>query len=1159
MNYFYRISIFICFFVVLNLNSFSEFHSNAGMKNVSANLKEYSVYIPGKVNPDGTTKAANIFSIKKLAPEYYLPNVIHLKTKTTMPNDKGGSVFFSAVLRESLSRYNIVRSRSLLPSNSYSNLLANDEFGLERIFEIQYSDAMDPYDVCAELMDNPEIEYVCPVFKRYTCDYTPNDPSLKSQWAITNMNMKKAWELSKGDKNVKIAIVDCGTDWKHEDLIGNIYENPGEIGLDKDGNDKRTNKIDDDGNGKIDDVNGWDLIGNITYNDVAMGNYREDNDATNIGNGYHGTHVAGCASATTNNSKGIAGIGFNCSIIPIKCSIDNDQQAILRAYDGIAYAANLGADIINCSWGGSGYSPVEQDIINAAVKKGSLVVVAAANDYKQNIDEEPKYPASYNNVLCVGATASNDQASAFSNIGWLVTVYSPGSGIYATMPGNKYQNLDGTSMATPITSGLAGLIKSIHKNWEPKQILHQIRSTSDNVITKDATQRPYYYGRTNANNALDYNDNNSRNIPGVEISEVNFTSGDAITSFDSTKITLKIKNYLGVASDLKVKIKPQGNALSVSKSLIPVGELKTLEETGFDLTVQLTNLNPWFVGYVNLQVTFESGTYTDYQLLKIPVKLASNNSYNAFYTFKDGYEPSEWAQAVAVTENIVWAAGTGGAAFQWKGGALRINGSAPQTGAIAPNGEGSYCVHAFDLNRAYFGTGSSNRKTSSVIRTYDGGSNWETKNLSAITGFINAVYFFNDMNGIILGDPMNGKFGIATSADSGNTWEAIANAPVPLTNENGRAGSAFWLKTYGWFGTTKGRIFRTVDMGYSWKSATITKAAIVYQILFKDVNNGIAIYAESTDRYAPRIVASTNDGGVSWTANKFNFGASQLNPVYIYSCDETNLIILLCSSGQVYGTTDNGTTWTSVLSAFHGNIQIGAGVFFGKNKIRLWDFGDKIGYLEFGIIPKIVDKQLEITTGTSVAYDSVDVGLSKSKNVSIRSTGNYDVKTVYTIIPGNGTVADDFKIIGVTEETLPPDKTSIIRVKFNPTTSGDKEATLKITSDAKQSLLNVSLKGIGVSPTSIENDDYILSQLEFNIFPNPSEGNTEFTFNLLRSENVEISIQDLLGRKVNDVFKGFLLLGFNSIEHDLSNIPSGMYIVNLKVGLNNYRKKFLVR
>ncbi|MGA2298900.1 MAG: S8 family serine peptidase, partial [FCB group bacterium] len=394
----------------------------------------YQIVQRGEKLSDGTYKPSKVYKMEKLAPEHYLPNAFYIKTKKslTIASDKKSVSSFS--LQTVLQDINVTSIKAPFADNSKVNKLqATDKIGVDRIYEIYYKSDSDPYEVCKGLMANSEIEYAVPIFIRYPCDVIPNDPRLSNQWAVVRMLMPQAWAISEGDTNVVIAIVDSGTDWTHDDLNANIWTNPGETGKDAKGNDKRTNGIDDDGDGKVDDWHGWDFVGNRDYNQLNSGDYVEDNNPTNL-TLIHGTHVSGCASAVTNNGIGIAGIGFKCKLLPVKCASDMYSWAgIYRGFDGIKYAADMGAAIINCSWGGAGSSPAEQDIINYAVSKGSLVVVAAGNNYGQNIDDGGFYPAGYDNVLCVGATNSNDQVADFSNIGSRVTVYSPGQDIDATI------------------------------------------------------------------------------------------------------------------------------------------------------------------------------------------------------------------------------------------------------------------------------------------------------------------------------------------------------------------------------------------------------------------------------------------------------------------------------------------------------------------------------------------------------------------------------------------------------------------------------------------------------------------------------------------------------------------------------------------------------
>ena len=194
-----------------------------------------------------------------------------------------------------------------------------------------------------------------------------NDPAIAQAWGIKKTSAPKAWAISKGSKDVIVAIIDTGADIHHEDLKNNIWRNPGETGLDSRGRDKATNGIDDDGNGFIDDVNGWNFVSNT-------------NDLTD--NHGHGTHIAGIIGAEADNGKGISGISPHVSMMILKYfdpkvpNTDNLKNTI-RA---MQYATQMGAMIINYSGGGTDYSKEEYEAVKAAEKKGILFVAAAGNE-----------------------------------------------------------------------------------------------------------------------------------------------------------------------------------------------------------------------------------------------------------------------------------------------------------------------------------------------------------------------------------------------------------------------------------------------------------------------------------------------------------------------------------------------------------------------------------------------------------------------------------------------------------------------------------------------------------------------------------------------------------------------------------------------------------
>lgn len=366
---------------------------------------------------------------------------------------------------------------------------------LENPFILDHPDLINTYvlkcreEIPTELLNllnkHEDIRYAERV-PHYEIFYTPNDPSFNQQWHLQTIQAENAWNLGQGNSNVVVAIIDDAVLLNHQDLAPSIWVNPGEIA---------GNNIDDDGNGYIDDINGWDAADN-------------DNDpnppaATVSNNAFaHGTHVAGITGAATDNSIGIASIGFDLKLMAVKTKTDASTGGSLQApYQGVQYAIATGPDVMNMSWGGGAFSQTYQALFDQAFAQGIVSVAAAGNSNTS----APMYPASYNNVISVGATAQGDSKASFSNFGPTIDVMAPGAGIYSTLPGSvsSYGNNSGTSMASPLVAGLAGLMIAYDPTLTPTDLELCLKSSCDNI---DA-QNPGYIGdigsgRVNAFEAL---------------------------------------------------------------------------------------------------------------------------------------------------------------------------------------------------------------------------------------------------------------------------------------------------------------------------------------------------------------------------------------------------------------------------------------------------------------------------------------------------------------------------------------------------------------------------------------------------------------------------------------------------------------------------------
>jgi subtilisin family serine protease len=289
---------------------------------------------------------------------------------------------------------------------------------------------------------------------------TPDDPYYQShsQWGLNKIQMPSAWEKTTGNANVVVGVIDTGVDTRHPDfmhldLTTNIWTNLGEI---------PGNGIDDDGNGYVDDVRGWDFTGTVQVNG--------DNDPMDKTG--HGTHVAGIIAAVGNNSRGIAGIGWNLRIIPLKVMADNSSEMLLDdIIEAIDYAIAQHVRIVNCSFGGKGdFSQPEYNAFNRLRLAGILAVCAAGNGNIDNdTDASRMYPASYNldNIISVAASNQTDGLANSNHGKTSVDLMAPGENIYSTwlcrqIEGcNSYDYDSGTSMAAPHVSGVAGLILSL--------------------------------------------------------------------------------------------------------------------------------------------------------------------------------------------------------------------------------------------------------------------------------------------------------------------------------------------------------------------------------------------------------------------------------------------------------------------------------------------------------------------------------------------------------------------------------------------------------------------------------------------------------------------------------------------------------------------------
>lgn len=450
---------------------------------------------------------------------------------------------------------------------------------LENIYllKIQGGDS-DMSGMIEDYKESPAVEYAEPNYIARV-NVVPNDTKYSQQWAHQNTQAESGWDITVGGSNVIIAIIDSGVDYNHEDLKDNIWK-------DADGNPGK-DFVEVDTSQALPEGYAWISAEDYTGVDYAPSDY--------LG---HGTHVAGIAAAKGNNSLGVAGVCYDCKIMPLRAGFAIEYKgATYSGLEGddianaITYAADNGADVINMSFGGS-YSETEKEAIDYAYSKGVILVAAAGNGNSEDTDKNNKdvqsYPAALDNVIAVAATDKDDTLASYSNYGDWVDVSAPGgdgdNGIISTVStsalwgdssGYAGSSWQGTSMASPYVAGLAGLIINQYSEYTQSEIKAKIASSSDSI---DSLNSGYSgklgSGRVNVYNSLLADKNPSFELASVEMAESS-GDGDGIVEYgEEASLTVEIKNAGGDAYSVSASLSSDSQDVDISVSSYEYGTVK---------------------------------------------------------------------------------------------------------------------------------------------------------------------------------------------------------------------------------------------------------------------------------------------------------------------------------------------------------------------------------------------------------------------------------------------------------------------------------------------------------------------------------------------------------------------------------------------------------
>jgi subtilisin family serine protease len=440
-----------------------------------------------------------------------------------------------------------------------------DGADLAQIYNIYFPESFSVKEIAMDLAKLPGIEWAEPWWIQREFPY-PNDTNRDDQYGLDLCDADEAYEISTGNKETPVAIVDSGVDMNHPDLAANIWVNPGE---DLNGNgvidNDEINNRDDDENGKRDDFYGWDFMDG------------GDNDPDDTHG--HGTHCAGIASAVTDNNRGVASVGHSCGIMSVRTG---DGGLIYYGYQGIEYAARTGAKVISCSWGGYQSGNAEMNVINYAVEHDAMVICAAGNENTSAIS----YPAGYENAIAVAATDQNDRRANFSNYGDWVDIAAPGVSIASTYPGNRYVYMDGTSMACPFAASVAVLIRACYPDYTVAEATALLLDGADDINVNNIGS-----GRINAYESLALGDRPMLAVEDMEIENDDNDNG-RIEPGESANIIVAIENSVRgtETEELWVTLSTEDNSISIDNNILEFpnlepGENYSNEDDPFVVTI----------------------------------------------------------------------------------------------------------------------------------------------------------------------------------------------------------------------------------------------------------------------------------------------------------------------------------------------------------------------------------------------------------------------------------------------------------------------------------------------------------------------------------------------------------------------------------------------
>ena len=801
----------------------------------------------------------------------------------------------------------IFRNHTIIDFERPSYFSSVDE--LKKIYRIKINEDNDIDFLIDELTALDFIDFAErePIYK---IDFQPNDyyyngsGSNNLNWYHDLINSEGAWDISLGSENILIAIVDNAIDVGHLDL--NV-------------------------------VKAYDVANNDGDPNPPFNN--------NQNSGWsHGTHVAGLAAALTNNEIGIASLGGNARIIAVKASYDNteDGESIQATYDGVIWACENGANVVNMSLGSYFYSSSIESIFNGY---SDVVFLGAAGNDNTN---DRMYPAAYNNVIGVGSVNSNGIKSSFSNYNdindadpW-VDISAPGgfsfNGLLSTVASennDSYGFKGGTSMASPVASGLVGLMLAINPGLSRDEILNCLQSTG---VSAGAVLGP----RIDAYSAMLCAQPEDDVIAAfLASSPTNIYQGDSV-----------FFNNFSIAADNAIYMwEFEGGSPSTSNIFNP-GQVIYDDQGIFDVTLTVLS-GP------NIR------TLTREDYIKV-----NETPIGGWAVQNTGFaNQSRGVKNISiVNENTVWITaydGSGNGDNIQEFSRTNDNGQNWSPGLIdVGNSElGISMIHAISYETAWVvAYPFNNLSYGGIYKTTDGGLTWNRQNTasySAPGAFPNVVYFWDENIGFAQGDPVDGEYELYTTIDGGENWTEVDgnNIPNPLDGEYGYVRQIEVYEDNIWYTTNKGRIYHSIDKGFNWVvyNTNVTDFAGI-RVSFANENDGV--YIDQTG-----AVYRSFNGGASWEQ------IDTQGPIFtsdLSYAPNSNTIFTTGASAGSSGSSvsfDGGYVWTGIdVGTQHTEVEFidentgwSGGFNFSANQggIYVWD-PVELSNLEFNVTESII-------------------------------------------------------------------------------------------------------------------------------------------------------------------------------------------------------------